>query len=72
MVNYQNSKIYKICSFQTDLIYIDSTTQSLSQRLAKHRSDYNINKGTSSKEILQYSDAQIIVLESVNCENKDE
>jgi len=72
MVNYSNSKIYKICSFQTDLIYIGSTTQSLSQRLAKHKDDYKNNKGTTSKEILQYSDAQIILLESVNCENKDQ
>ena len=72
MVNYSNSKIYKICSFQTDLIYIGSTTQPLSKRLAKHRSDYNVNRGISSKEILQYSDAQIILLESINCENKDQ
>ena len=72
MVNYSNSKIYKICSFQTDLIYIGSTTQPLSKRLAKHKDDYNHNKGTTSKEILKYSDAQIILLESVNCENKDQ
>jgi len=72
MVNYSNSKIYKICSFQTDLIYIGSTTQPLSKRLVKHRDDYKNNRGTTSKEILQYPDAQIILLESVNCENKDE
>jgi len=72
MVNYSNSKIYKICSFQTDLIYIGSTTQPLSKRLAKHRSDYINNKGITSKEILQYSDAQIILLECINCENSDQ
>ena len=72
MVNYSNSKIYKICSFQTDLIYIGSTTQPLSKRLVKHRDEYKNNGGTTSKEILQYPDAQIILLESVICENKEQ
>ena len=41
MVNYANSKVYKIWSPQGDKIYIGSTTKIyLSQRMDKHRSDY--------------------------------
>jgi len=41
MVNYANSKVYKIWSTQGDKIYVGSTTkQYLSQRMDKHRSDY--------------------------------
>ena len=41
MVNYANSKVYKIWSTQGDKIYIGSTTKPyLCQRMDKHRSDY--------------------------------
>ena len=41
MVNYTNSKVYKIWSTQGDKIYVGSTTkQYLSQRMDKHRVDY--------------------------------
>lgn len=40
MPNYANGKIYTIrCRSDDTLIYVGSTTQELSQRLAKHRSD---------------------------------
>ena len=42
MVNYGNSKIYKIWSPNGDNIYIGSTTKKyLSQRMVEHRCDYN-------------------------------
>ena len=68
MVNYSNGKIYKIISDQTDLIYIGSTTQQLSKRKQRHKS----NKDCSSKEILQYEDARIILIEMFSCNCKEE
>jgi predicted GIY-YIG superfamily endonuclease len=40
MPNYQNGKIYKICSSLTDKIYIGSTTNYLVRRMSDHRSKY--------------------------------
>ena len=40
MPNYHNSKIYKIWSPSTDMVYIGSTTQSLALRLGGHVSTY--------------------------------
>ena len=37
MVDYSKAKIYKICNDVDDEIYIGSTCQSLSQRMAEHR-----------------------------------
>ena len=38
MPNYQNTKIYKLWTHANDDIYIGSTTLTLAQRLAKHKS----------------------------------
>ena len=38
MVDYSNGKIYKIWSVLGDDIYIGSTTEALSRRMAFHRS----------------------------------
>ena len=43
--DYKNGKIYCIRNNIDDDIYIGSTTQSLSKRLAKHRAD-SMNKKT--------------------------
>mgnify|MGYP005861267615 CR=1 FL=1 len=40
MPNYQNSKIYRIISNNTNRQYIGSTVQPLSVRLAGHKKDY--------------------------------
>jgi hypothetical protein len=73
MVNYQNGKIYSIRSFQTNIIYIGSTTQKLSTRMAEHRSRFKKNKFyCTSYEILKYDDAYIELLENCPCENKEE
>lgn len=77
MPNYQLGKIYKIVSSQTDFVYVGSTTKKyLSQRLAKHNSDYKswkIEKSRfiSSFELLQYEDAIIVLLEAFPCNSKD-
>ena len=41
MVNYSNTKIYKIWSHQGEMIYVGSTTKEyLSQRMDTHRGNY--------------------------------
>ena len=37
MVNYSETKIYKILILVDDEIYVGSTTQQISQRMGKHR-----------------------------------
>ena len=73
MPNYQNSKIYIIESDLTKEKYYGSTTlKTLAMRLAKHRSNMKKGSGVSSKEILQYPDARIVLIENYPCNNKDE
>ena len=71
--NYKNGKIYQIVSDQTDKVYIGSTTQKLCQRMSHHRSDFSDHKSNiSSKELLQFSDAKILLLEDFPCDNKEQ
>ena len=63
--NFQNGKIYSIRSHQTDKIYIGSTTQSLSQRFSNHK-----GLNCSSREIMQFADAYIELIEMFPCANK--
>jgi hypothetical protein len=74
---YNHSKVYKIISSKTDLIYVGSTTKTLAQRLAQHKHDYKTNKDNSRRyvssfKLLELGECEILLLESVNCENKDE
>lgn len=74
MPNYANSKVYSIRSHQTDQIYIGSTTQKLSMRMASHRRNFKSWKAgkynyTTSFEILKYGDAYIELLMDCPCEN---
>ena len=39
-MDYKNGKIYKLTSYETDMIYIGSTTQKLYNRIAFHRMYY--------------------------------
>ena len=77
MPEYKNSKIYSIKSEQAQKYYIGATTKRLCQRMAQHKQNYNkfIQKlidYDSSFDILQFSDAQIQLLESCELKNKDE
>jgi hypothetical protein len=85
MVNYNESKIYKIISNFGDLVYVGSTTKKyLSSRLAQHKSKYKIyNTGTKTKttllfELFQLFDAykpencEIILIENVNVNSINE
>ena len=75
---YQNSKIYKLTSDQTSLIYIGSTVKTLNKRLTNHICDYNNylngNKRCyiSSYEILKHGDYKIELIELYPCDNKEE
>jgi len=81
MVNYNNSKVYKIVG-PGDMIYIGSTTKNyLSSRLSEHRSCYKtrntgIKKGKcSSYQIFDAygpENCNIYLLEIVNCDTKNE
>ena len=73
MVNYENSKIYKIVDNTNGNIYIGSTTEStLARRLQKHKANYNQyikneNKTlTTSFNIIKNGDYDIILLEKCN------
>lgn len=75
MPNYQDGKVYRLVSAQTPMVYIGSTTLSLTARLAEHR---RINRfwerkgqkhGSRSAEILLYPDAKIELLELYPCES---
>ena len=83
MVNYNNGKIYKICSKTMEgEIYIGSTTkQYLSQRMDSHRHNYKRWKNEKNpKHIRSYDifdkygleNCEIILIESVNCNSKEE
>jgi len=73
MPNYQNGKIYKIHSFQTDNIYIGSTTQPLCKRFVDHKFKFKQGiKGPMSKKILIYDDAMITLIENYPCNDRNE
>ena len=79
MPNYQNGKIYTIRSYQTELIYIGSTTSKLCQRISKHKSARKMFLGgdkrrgnITSYQILEFDDAYIELLELCPCETKSE
>jgi len=76
MPNYADAKIYTIRSRSNDtLIYIGSTTQKLTQRLAKHRSDckYGINYSLYDYIVNDdWSDFYIELYEKYPCNDKAE
>lgn len=70
MVDYSKSFIYKLSSYDNDLIYIGSTTQILCKRLYQHRKK---NNKCSSKILFEESNNVFItLLEEVTAANKQE
>lgn len=72
VVDYQQSKIYKIVSKNSTMIYIGSTTATLEHRLAGHEDDlrrwHEGKRGyISSYKILSYGDYSIELLEDYPC-----
>jgi hypothetical protein len=75
---YHNSKIYKLVSNHTDKIYIGSTAQKyLTSRKAGHIAEYKKFKNnkatyTTSFELIDLGEIDIILIENFKCENKEE
>ena len=72
MVNYQNGKIYKIESIEGKCMYIGSTCQKLSMRLAQHRREMKTNSYCTSRKVLKYEDAKIYLIELHPCNIREE
>ena len=80
MNKYNNGKIYKLVSDQTNEIYIGSTTVSLNIRIRRHNDHYsyylNNNKlkrdYISSFEIIKYGDCRIVLIENYSCNSREE
>lgn len=74
MPNYSNSKVYKLINSVDKKIYIGSTTQPLSTRLAEHKSKaksrpYSVYKHLNT---IGWDKVRIILIETVNCFNKEQ
>jgi len=78
MVNYQLGKIYKIVCNITGKVYVGSTCEpTLAKRLTKHVANYRSfckSNGTytSSYNILENEDYNILLIEDYPCETKDQ
>jgi len=80
MVNYRNSKIYKLIDNTNGNIYIGSTTTSLSRRLVGHRGHYKdyLNKKSNCRRkcissiILDNNDYRIILIEEYPCDSREQ
>jgi hypothetical protein len=73
---FNNAKIYKIVSDQTDKIYIGSTTKKLSVRLNRHRNCYKRWQNdkfnyVTSFELIKLGDSKIILIEEYPCETNE-
>ena len=68
MSSYENGRIYKLVSQQTDKIYIGSTKDKLCKRIAGHKYKYKkwLNDNTkgflTSFEIVKFDDCKIELL----------
>jgi hypothetical protein len=77
MNKYNNGKIYKITSPDTDDIYVGSTTQELQRRLYGHESDFKFFKKegkryVTSAKILKFDNYSIELIEDVDADSKEE
>ena len=78
---YQNGKIYKIVDVGYTKCYIGSTTETLSQRMARHRSKYNkeFTKGKGDQTRTHWlfdefgvENCKIELIENYPCKNREE
>ena len=81
MVNYQNSKIYKIIDIGSNMCYIGSTTKDyLSKRMTEHRNHYSqwLNGKPGNVSAFQIFDTygvencRIELIELCPCNSRDE
>jgi hypothetical protein len=72
MPNYGNGKIYQIISPNCTEVYIGSTTQPLSVRMAGHRSAMKRGRKCRSCIVIEAGDSYIELIEEFPCENKEQ
>lgn len=72
MSNYNNGKIYKLVSKNTDMIYIGSTVQTLKQRINIHIFETRHNFTNSSANMFIWNDCEIELIEDYPCNSKKE
>ena len=77
MPNYENGKIYKLWSPSKNLFYYGSTTQTLAQRLTKHKSSHKTYKDNNiryctSHLVLDCEDYKMELIEEYSCNNKQQ
>ena len=72
MVNYAQSKIYRIICYSTGKQYIGSCTTSLSARLSVHKQQLKNGKSCSSYDVLENRNFEIILLEDYPCERREQ
>jgi len=68
-IDYSKSKIYRIVCNETGEQYFGSTTQSLVQRMCKHR--HHTNK-SASFHIIARGNYDIVLCEEFPCKNKEQ
>mgnify|MGYP003636278431 CR=1 FL=1 len=70
MVNYKNSRIYKLIG--GDNILISGTTISLGRRLANLHRDFKLGLGANDmREVMKYYHADIILIENFPCDSRE-
>jgi group I intron endonuclease len=75
MVNYANSKIYRIVNDVDDFEYVGSTTQPLSKRLVGHKQDAKKHPESRVYKHLNnigWENVNIILIEEYSCENREQ
>ena len=75
MVNYGNSKIYKIVNNVDDKIYVGSTCSALSKRKGQHKANLNKYPNMSSYKHFNevgWDNVDIVLIETYICDTKDE
>jgi hypothetical protein len=79
MPNYQNGKVYKLCTYNSDDVYYGSTCLALCQRLANHVNRWRLFKRgkkystpMTSFSILEKGNYYIELVETVPCSSKEE
>ena len=75
--NYQNGKIYKIYSYENDDVYYGSTVETLSMRMAHHKTHLKLYKEgkygyLTSFKILELTSAKIELVENYSCNSREE
>jgi hypothetical protein len=72
MPDYAKGKIYAIRSHKTTKVYIGSTTGRLDKRFINHKHDAKKDNSCKSKELFQYEDVYIELIQDYPCKTAEE